>query len=87
MSQPVSIVFILYLEAYDFLNFTLFSVKFYYFKGGYYCFLCLGFGLWFVYLNILSKILVCGANDIVFILDLYLCLFVLLAKYIYIQSN
>ena len=53
------------------------SVKFYCFKGGYCCFfLCLGFGLWFVYLNSLSKILGCGGGDIVFILDLCLCLFV-----------
>ena len=38
----------------------------------------LGFGLWFVYMNSLSKILVCGADDTVYILDLCLCLFVLL---------
>jgi hypothetical protein len=31
-----------------------------------------------VYLNILNKILVSGADGIIFILDLYLCLFVLL---------
>ena len=31
-----------------------------------------------VYLNSLSKILVCGADDIIFILDLCICLFVLL---------
>ena len=30
------------------------------------------------YLNNLSKILACGADDIIFILDLSLCLFVLL---------
>ena len=39
----------------------------------------LGFKVWFVVcLSKLSKILVCGADDIVFILDLCLCLFVLL---------
>ena len=42
-----------------------------------------GFGLWFLYLNSLSKILVCGADDIVCIIDLCLCLFVLLDLFFY----
>ena len=49
--------------------FALVSVKYYYFKNVCCCFLGLRFGLWFVYPNSLSKILVCDADDIVFILE------------------
>jgi hypothetical protein len=54
------------------------SIEFSYFEGG--CYGFVGLGLWF-YLKSLSKLLVCGADDIVFNLDLCLYLFVFLDLY------
>jgi len=61
------------------LNLIILKVDVFFFFGG--GSVLKGFGNF--YLNSLSKILACGADDIIFILDLCLCLFVLLDLYFY----
>ena len=66
---------------------TLISVEFNYFEGRCHFFFWRGGGLDLKgvdnYLNSLIKLLVCGADDIIFSLDLCLCLFVLLDSFFY----